>query len=191
MTEDRIVADVAGLDGGQHLRPDSGVEALILGDRLRLDPDQLASVAKRFAVSARSFDRRFRLYQYTIKRETAANLYMIDSYFVVLYEVSSHNQVLGDPLAAITSSFSMGKTIELAEEAIHRGAQVLANKVNGFIVQLRDALQLSVATKDEAFTFYRRLLNYDQDKADLVSLQHDRFLDFYVCDSAIECHRDH
>ena len=65
------------------------------------------------------------------------------------------------------------------------------NKVNGFIVQLRDALELSVATKDEAFTFYRRLLNYNQDKADLVTLQYDRFVDFSVCDSAIECHRDH
>jgi hypothetical protein len=37
----------------------------------------------------------------------------------------------------------------------------------------------------------RRLVNYTPYKADAVALKYDTHLDFYLSDSALECHRDH
>ena len=43
----------------------------------------------------------------------------------------------------------------------------------------------------EAFAFFRHLLNYTPGKADAVRLREDTFLDYDLCDSALECHRTH
>ncbi len=129
----------------------------------------------------------------------ADDLFTISNHIMILYQ-GSHDldmldeklrRIRSDPFAAVRSLFSAQKTIELIDDEINRNEQTLINKVNSFIVQLRDAVKLSVATKEEVFTFYRRLLNFNPNKADLVPLCHDRFLDYFVCDSAIECHRDH
>ena len=45
--------------------------------------------------------------------------------------------------------------------------------------------------KDEAFRVLRRLVNYTPYKAYGVALKYDTHLDFYLSDSALECHRDH
>ena len=129
----------------------------------------------------------------------AGDLYTSHHYIVILYEGSRQIDILQykvrgfrrSPLAVLTTLFSTEKTIGLIEEAIHRGIQILANVVNSFIVQLHGAVNLSVANKHEAFTFFRRLLNFNPDKVDLVPLCHDQFVDYFVCDSGIECHRDH
>jgi type IV secretion/conjugal transfer VirB4 family ATPase len=129
----------------------------------------------------------------------ADNLYELEIYFVIIYEGSRQEQMLADqfrlalrhPISALKAFFSTDVTIRLIEEAIERGEQILLNKVNGFIVQMRDTVPLRLATKQEAFTFYRRLLNFDPVKADSVRLQHERYVDFYVCDTPIECYRDH
>ena len=129
----------------------------------------------------------------------AADLYTTDSYIVVIYEGSRYSQVgvdhlqmaLRDPIATLKAFFSVDKTTLLIDEAVTRGMGVLSNKVNSFVVQLRDAVNLEIATKDEAFHFYRRLLNFNPDKADSVHLHHDCFVDYFVCDSGLECYRDH
>src|SRR6185295_3296037 len=59
---------------------------------------------------------------------------------------------------------------------------------------LADQLDRAVAhlhRKAEAFHVLRRLLNYTPHKADGVALKYDTHLDFYLSDSALECHRDH
>ncbi len=63
--------------------------------------------------------------------------------------------------------------------------------MNSFVVQLQDYVPIRVADKAEAFKLFRRLLNFTHYKADAVPLQRDTFLDFYACDSQIECHRGH
>jgi type IV secretion/conjugal transfer VirB4 family ATPase len=129
----------------------------------------------------------------------ADDLYKLDLYFVILYEGSRHRQTIGDqfrvalqdPVSFLGACFSNDKTIELIDESIARGQAILTQRVNSFIVQLRDAVELDVATKREAFALYRRLLNFNPDKTDEVGLQHDSYIDYFVCDSEIECHRDH
>src|SRR5207247_3964673 len=48
-----------------------------------------------------------------------------------------------------------------------------------------------ILSKTDAFTFFRRLLNYAPEKADGTQLREDAFLDYDTCDSALECHRAH
>src|SRR3990172_2699332 len=48
-----------------------------------------------------------------------------------------------------------------------------------------------VLGKQEAFTFFRRVLNYDPVRADSVRLREDALLDYDVCDATLECHRTH
>jgi type IV secretion system protein VirB4 len=45
--------------------------------------------------------------------------------------------------------------------------------------------------KEEVFRFLRRLCNYAEWKADAAPLKYDDYLDFFVADSTLECHRTH
>jgi type IV secretion system protein VirB4 len=54
---------------------------------------------------------------------------------------------------------------------------------------MSDALRPRVTTAREAYTFIRRLLNYDPNKSDLALRPPTQFLDFDAADSALECHR--
>jgi type IV secretion/conjugal transfer VirB4 family ATPase len=67
----------------------------------------------------------------------------------------------------------------------------LHQQVEAFVVQLEDTVHPTVVSKEQAFGFFRRLVNYDAEKAEAVTLREDTFLDFHVCDSALECHRGH
>jgi type IV secretory pathway VirB4 component len=129
----------------------------------------------------------------------ANELYTLDIYFVILYEGSRYDLDLGDkikllgtrPAAALASMFSSRKAVLLIEELINRGHQALVNKVNSFVVQLQDYVPVRISDKAEAFNLFRRLLNFTHYKADNVPLQHNTFLDYFSCDSQIECHRGH
>lgn len=131
--------------------------------------------------------------------DKADQIYSLEGYLVVLYSGSRHSLTFADklklvsrhPVAGVASMLSTDKTVLLMQERIDGGQQALLNKVNSFVVQLRDFVPVEVLGKAEAFTFFRRLLNFDQLKADLPSLHYNAFLDFFVADSAIECHRGH
>src|SRR5262249_1561039 len=45
--------------------------------------------------------------------------------------------------------------------------------------------------KQDAFRFFRQLVNYDHRTAATTRLKYDTHLDYFVGDSAIDCHRDH
>lgn len=126
----------------------------------------------------------------------ADELYSLDIYFVVLYEGSRYSlnvaekfKLIAKQPSAALALFSTGKSVLLIEEFINRGHQVLVNRVNSFLIQIREYVPIRLAAKAEAFTFFRKLLNFSHQKADSVPLQHNTFLDYYICDSQIECHR--
>jgi len=190
-----------------------------------LDNFDLNDITRRFEACVRSFDPSFRIYQYFIKRNNARiprspeyenpvvrqavnsrveyleskadELYMLDAYFVILYEGSRHSLNVGEklkllakqPAAGLAAMFSTNKSVLLIEECINRGHQALVNKVNSFLIQLQDYVPVQLSDKTEAFRFFRRLVNFTHYKADSVPLQHNTFLDYFVCDSQIECHR--
>ncbi len=125
-------------------------------------------------------------------------LFEVSIYFVILYEAGSRKRSLQGRAAeiarnprALLRELSAGQRTEIIGEEIDRGRAALSNKVNSFLIQLREHIGVDLLDKGAAFQFFRMLLNFTQDKADRIRLKHDAFLDYFVCDSAIECHRDH
>jgi type IV secretion/conjugal transfer VirB4 family ATPase len=127
-----------------------------------------------------------------------AELYTVDLYLVVVAE-TGHTEAwppqvrraLREPATAIREWLSTARTCVRLDEDIERRRRHLQHKVDAFVLQLRDTVRPRLLPKEEAFTFFRRLLNYAPAKADRVRLRADTFLDYDVCDSALECHRTH
>ena len=66
----------------------------------------------------------------------------------------------------------------------------LHDAAHAFEVQLSD-IGPHRLVKAEAFRFFRQLVNLDPATAAAGTLTYDTHLDYFVADSAIECHRDH
>ena len=128
------------------------------------------------------------------------SLYSINIHYVVLYEGFRHKpsllgilkKLLSDPRQApreLMASFSVKNQIRLIETQLHAAESVMLHRVNGFITQLQDLCPLTLFDKDQAFVFLKSLLNFAPHKVDFAKRKHDTFLDYYVADSTLECHR--
>ena len=127
-------------------------------------------------------------------------LWGVDLYMAVVYEGWRHRQrsvaerlrrLFNAPGAALTDWLSTDRTVVLMDDEIRHARETLSHKVENFVLQLRDVVGLNVVSKADAFSLFRRLLNFAPEKADAVRLKHDTFVDFYACDSTLECYRDH
>ena len=67
----------------------------------------------------------------------------------------------------------------------------LLQKARSFILQVSDFLPVRMLDKQEAFRVLKRTLNFRPDKLELAKLKYDTFLDYYLPESPIECHRGH
>lgn len=146
--------------------------------------------------------------------DKSADLYAISLYAVLLTEARSSlmewscllppgqpdsddrvTRTRGDSarpsLSTLRRAFSTSRTLSILDEAIAERRRQLAHKAEAFSAQLADPLHPRVLRKDQAFQFFRRLLNYDPMKADAVRLQRDTWLDYAAGDSVLECHRGH
>ena len=126
-----------------------------------------------------------------------SDLYEVALYLVVVYEspttarTSTRLRNLSrDPKAALRGWLSTSDTLALVEAELDRAIAALHHKTEAMEVQLSD-LRLKRLDKAEAFRFFRRLVNYDTATANAATLTHDTHLDYFVADSAIDCHRDH
>jgi type IV secretion system protein VirB4 len=127
------------------------------------------------------------------------DLYTLDLYLVILAERSTRaealerrlGRVLRQPLPTLREWLSTARTTLRLDEDLERRRLQIRHKVEAFVGQLQDTVRPRILAKNEAFTFFRRLLNYSLDKADGVHLREDAFLDYDVCDAALECHRTH
>ena len=131
-------------------------------------------------------------------RDERDQLFKIEIFFVVLFEGGSRQRSFQDRAAQILKDPSLlfthlgpSRRVQMVGDEIDRGRAALTNKVNSFLIQIREHIAIELLEKSAAFQFLRMLLNYTQYKADGVRLKHDTFLDYFTCDSAIECHRDH
>ena len=128
----------------------------------------------------------------------ADELFEFELYLVVLYEGWSPAgppamraaRALRAPLAAMRRHLSERAVVTLMAGELDRAVEHLHQKAHAFVVHLAEAVQPTRLGKADAFRFLRQLVNYAPHKQD-VPLTHDTHLDFYVSDSAIECHRDH
>lgn len=184
-----------------------------------LDHSQRETIIQRFESAFRTLDERFRILQYLLKRDGASipssrhghpvvreavdnrlayfrqkAVYSLETFLVVTYEsgldLAKPQPTWKGLIEYLSQRFSSDKSITILENDLRRAKELLMNRVTNFVVQLKDTVPVEILNKDKAFRFMRRLLNYAPHKADL-SLKYDHDVDFQLCDSAIECHRDH
>ena len=67
----------------------------------------------------------------------------------------------------------------------------MIHRVESFLTQLNDLCRLNLLHKDQAFLVLKRILNFAPHKVDFAKRKHDTFLDYYLPDSTLECHRGH
>ena len=91
---------------------------------------------------------------------------------------------------AMRAWLSTDATFSVLEAELDRAVATLQHKASAFEVQLKD-FGLDRLPKAEAFRFLRQLVNYDPHVAAAGRLRYDTHLDYFVSDSAVECHRDH
>jgi type IV secretion system protein TrbE len=132
----------------------------------------------------------------------ADTLFSLSVYYVVLYQGFQNLKRLGSALAEFSKSpktavaslraqFSSQKQAIVLERQASTAQAALLQKARSFILQVSDFLTVRMLDKQEAFRVLKRTLNFHPDKLELAKLKHDTFLDYYLPESAIECHRGH
>jgi type IV secretion system protein VirB4 len=179
-------------------------------------PDTLLEEqASRFEASIRSFDERFRLYQYAIKRDGATiptenryqsdiveeavrnrvdylkskgeQLFTLELYIVILYEAKRFLTNPKEKLkASVEAAFSDSKRLTIQRRNLQRTVRVLTNRVQSFIHSTHDYIHPAILDKREAFTFFRKLFNLTPRKAEAVRLKFDHHVDYFMADSVMK-----
>lgn len=94
------------------------------------------------------------------------------------------------PVAGLRNWLSPAVALRILDEDLERAVATLHHKADAFQIQLND-LGLAKLPKAQAFRFFRELVNYDEGVIDAATLRYDSHVDYFVSDSAVECHRDH
>jgi type IV secretion system protein VirB4 len=173
----------------------------------------LESYTKRAAAGWRSFDERFRLYQYVVKQDRAlieqrteyaneamqktirdrrehleskdVGLYALDLFYVLLLEP----QALGSN-NALKRTISTKKAMHILADELDRNCATLMGQAQSFQQNIDDLLGIRVLPKDEAFAFFRLLTNLDPEIAGAEHLKHDSHVDYFLPSLPLACTRD-
>src|SRR5271169_2827122 len=130
----------------------------------------------------------------------ADTLFSLSVYYVVLYQGFQTSQKLGGALAEfpknskkalsdLRAHFSGQKQTVVLGQHVSNAQVALLQKARSFILQVSDFLAVRMLDKQEAFRILKRTLNFHPDKLELAKLKHDTFLDYYLPESPVECHR--
>jgi type IV secretion system protein VirB4 len=132
----------------------------------------------------------------------AGTLFSLSIYYVIFFEGFRYTRSLGSSLLEIPkrpvkalgelrAHFSSRKQVFLLDREITKGQASLIQKVESFILQVSDFLPVRLLDKQEAFRILKKTLNFAPEKIESARLKHDTFLDYYLCESHLECHRGH
>jgi type IV secretion system protein VirB4 len=132
----------------------------------------------------------------------AETLFSLAVYYVVLYRGFRTSEKLGRALAEfpknpkkvladLQAHFSGAQHAVLLGQHVARAEAMLLQKAQSFILQVSDFLAVRLLDKQAAFGVLKRTLNFRPDKLELARLKYDTFLDYYLPESPIECHRGH
>ena len=130
----------------------------------------------------------------------AASLYSFQIYYVVLYEgfrystslLKSVAKTASRPAAAIReirACLSSRHQVVLIESELNTATSNLRAKARSFLSQVGDFTRARILSKHEAFSVLKRILNFSPVKIENAHLKHDTFLDYYLSESHLECHR--
>src|SRR2546423_621905 len=132
----------------------------------------------------------------------ADTLFSLSIYYVILFEGFRYTRTVGSTLLEIPrrplkalgelcANFSHTKQVFLLDGEITKGQVGLLQKAESFILQVSDFLPVRLLDKQEAFRVLKKTLNFAPEKIESARLKHDTFLDYYLCESHLECHRGH
>jgi type IV secretion/conjugal transfer VirB4 family ATPase len=132
----------------------------------------------------------------------ANELFSLKICYVIFFEGFRYKRALLNTLQQVTTNtrnalrelaayFSSRKQVAILDTEIQRGREALLQKTRSFTLQVSDFLKVELLYKHEAFRVLKKTLNFSPEKVDLARLKHDTFLDYYLCESHLECHRDH
>jgi type IV secretion system protein TrbE len=132
----------------------------------------------------------------------ADTLFSLSVYYVVLYQGFHAAHKVGTALAEfpknpkkavadLRTHFSSRKQVVALGHHVSNAEAALLQKARSFIVQASDFLPVRVLDKQEAFRMLKNTLNFDPNKLALAKLKYNTFLDYYLPESPIECHRGH
>jgi type IV secretion system protein TrbE len=128
-------------------------------------------------------------------------LYQIEIFYVILLEgtrskpglLATLGKVSSDPQGAIQelkARFSSNATKRLLRSEIDADLMKLTQRVENFSRQLADLVAIETQGKEASFTFFRRLVNFNEWRI-AGKPRADQFLDYQVVNSDIEAERDH
>ncbi len=130
----------------------------------------------------------------------ADTLYSFQICYVLLYEGfrykssllqslsklgSQPREAIGELLAALSTK----KQVVLMDGELERARAALRAKARSFLLQIGDFVSARILPKDEAFRVLKQILNFSPLKIENAKLKHDTFLDYYLSESHVECHR--
>ena len=129
------------------------------------------------------------------------DLYQIEIFYCILLEGARSKTGVGaalarslrDPVGAfgeLKTQFTSSSMKTLLRAQIESDLGRLEQRVQAFVRQLCDFMQIEVLNQQGQFSFFRRLLNYD-DWRIAGNPQSTQFLDYQVVNSNIEAERDH
>src|SRR6267378_3418529 len=182
-----------------------------------LDAASIDGFTKRLESALKLFAENYRVYQYLFKRNNetipyklysnpivdtaiknriaylgskADTLFSLSVYYVLLHQGFQVSHKLGSALAEfpknpkktlayLRAHFSSQKQTVILGQHVSNAQAALLQKARSFILQVSDFLTL------------KRTLNFHPNKLELAKLKHDSFLDYYLCESHLECHRGH
>ncbi len=132
----------------------------------------------------------------------ADTLFSLSIYYVILHQGQRSSYSLANTLAQfpqqprkalaeLGARFFAKKQVLVLGSEITKAEAALLQKAQSFTLQVSDFLPVRVLGKQEAFRVLKKTLNFHPDKLELAKLKHDTFLDYYLCESQLECHRGH
>ena len=130
----------------------------------------------------------------------ADTLFSLAVYYVVFFDgfrpqtslVSTLAKATEQPVKAFEefrARFTTRKQVALLDREIAKAHATLLQKTESFVLQVRDFLAIRLVEKQEAFRVMKRTLNFSPAKLESAKLKYDTFLDYYLCESHLECHR--
>jgi len=129
------------------------------------------------------------------------HLYQVEIFYCILLEGArsktgvgaAFSRLFSDPAGALSelkAQFTNDNMKTLLRSQIDRDVARLDQRVRAFAGQLADFMQIEVLDRQGQFTFFRRLLNFDDWRV-AGRPQFTQFLDYQVVNSNIEAERDH
>jgi type IV secretion system protein TrbE len=181
-----------------------------------MDPTEVEFIRSRCRTALRAFDERFIVGTYLMKRSRPElvdggggtptvqrilrdrhQFLSANAFLTVTLKPAWKSSNLIDRIVAFLKhpadgfrrAFGVESAVTTLREGIEANCRILEQAARSFIKQTE--LNATLLTTEEAFAFYRRILNPDPRKAAAVQLRVDDPISLQIVDSELECHRDH